>query len=570
MSYPAPVIRTTNRPHHTQARAEHVPANRPSSRPLRVPLLCLASALVLVAGCDKSTTPTAASKAAADSKPVAGAPTLELFVMSQCPYGVEAVNAAIAAREQLGGALDVKLQFIGDGVPGALESMHGPNEITGDLAQVCAAKVAPDRVLKMVACQNEDPRSVHTNWQSCAKDAGIDGDALQACIVGDEGQKLLAASFAEAKRRQISGSPTMFLDGSPYEGGRRPRDLVRAACGAFKGDKPQSCTSIPEPAVVHAVFLSDARCKECDIGPLEPKLKGLVNGLTVEHVDYQSERGKALYGELTGASKDFKLLPAVLFEADIEKDTDAYKEIQRYLKPVSKYRELAIGGEWDPTAEICDNGTDDDGDGAADCADDGCSKVLVCREAKPQTLDLFVMSQCPYGAKAMVAAKRFVDHFGKDATLAVHFIGDERAGELMSMHGPNEVAEDLRERCAVEKYPKDHQFMKYLACRSLDYKSTSWEGCATSSGMDPKVIQACVDGEGKKLLGADFAMAKDMKIGSSPTFISNNRRDFNAIEASEIQREFCKDNAELAACKDLIPADPAAAAAGPQPGGQCN
>src|SRR6185436_10150069 len=142
------------------------------------------------------------------------------------------------------------------------------------------------------------------------------------------------------------------------------------------------------------------------------------------------------------------------------------------------YQELQLGGKFDPTAEICDNKTDDDADGKVDCADDGCSQQLVCRSEKKQTLEMFVMSQCPYGAKAMIAAGEVAAHFGKDVKFEVHFIGDGDASSLSSMHGPAEVAEDIREICAINKFPKDHQGLKYLACRSKDYKNEAWQPCA--------------------------------------------------------------------------------------------
>jgi hypothetical protein len=142
--------------------------------------------------------------------------------------------------------------------------------------------------------------------------------------------------------------------------------------------------------------------------------------------------------------------------------------------------------------------------------------------------------------------------------LDVHFIGEQNGDELKSMHGPAEVDEDVRESCAARHYGKDHQFMRYLACRSRDYKNGEWKACATEAGMDPAVLQKCFDGDCKKLLAQSFALAQSLGIGSSPTFLVNNRRDFNAISASQIQSEYCKDNPELAGCKNPI-ADPAGA-----------
>jgi hypothetical protein len=182
------------------------------------------------------------------------------------------------------------------------------------------------------------------------------------------------------------------------------------------------------------------------------------------------------------------------------------------------------------------------------------------------------MSQCPYGAKAMIATKELVDHFGADVALNVYFIGDTVDGELKSLHGQPEVDEDVRERCAIARYKQPKKYMGYLACRSKDYKNPDWQSCAVEAGLDPAVIQSCFDGEGKKLVTDSFAVAESMNIGSSPTFIVNNKRSFNAIAVGPLAAEFCKDNPKLAGCKDPIAsAEPQpAAGAQEQQGGQCN
>jgi 2-hydroxychromene-2-carboxylate isomerase len=545
-------------------------------RRLLVPSLLLP--LALAAGCSKEGEEGGGAKGAKTSagtalKGAAGAPTLELFVMSQCPYGTQAVDAVAEVKKQLGTGFSLDIQYIGDGTAGNLSSMHGESEVKGDLVQVCALAQAPDKALDFMVCQNKNARQVATNWKECAGAVGIDGDKLGACMNGDEGQKLLAASFAAAKKRGAEASPTMFLDGKPYEGGRRPRDIVRAICGASKkGSAPAACKDIPTPPRVSAIFLSDTRCAECSLKPFEAQLKGVLAGLEVTYVDYNTDAGKALYKELVAAGAGFKNLPAILLGPEVEKDTEAYPELQRFLKPLGEYRELALGGKWDPTAEICDNGgVDDDGNGKSDCADAVCKAELSCRPKRPKQLDMFVMSMCPYGAKAMIAAKELVDHFGKDVALNVYFIGDSADGELKSLHGQPEVDEDIRERCAIARYKQPAKYMGYLACRSKDYKNPEWQACATEAGLDPAVIQACFDGEGKKLLADSFAVAEKMKIGSSPTFIVNNTRSFNAVALGPLARQYCQDNPKLAGCaSEIVSAEPEPAADQGGQGAQCN
>lgn len=492
---------------------------------------------------------------------------LEFFVMSQCPYGVQVESAIAPVKQQLGNALDLHIDYIGDGEPGSFESMHGPAEVRGDIAQLCAGSLASDKLLEFISCQNENPKQVDTNWRECGQGLGIPVDGLEACINGDQGQQLLGKSFAAAAERHATGSPTIYLNGEKYSGGRKSKDFLKAVCAKLDNG-PDACKDIPESPKVAAVFFSDERCgEECDLKRLEPKLKSTFDGLEARYVDYGTAEGKALYEELRASRPDFKNLPVVLLDESVEKDPDGKQQIARFLQPLGKYQELKLGGRFDPTAEICDNTTDDDGDGQADCADTQCVEQMICRTEIPKKLDLFVMSQCPYGAKAMIATNELVKAFPGEVEVDVHFIGNEQDGQLTSMHGPAEVDEDVRELCAEVEYPNDHQFLGYMACRSKDYKSTEWEGCAKEAGMDPGVIQRCFDGKGKALLAKDFLVAQNLGFGGSPTFLSNNRREFNAIAVDKLQGEYCKDNPSLAGCAKTL--SDGAAAATPVPAGEC-
>lgn len=482
-----------------------------------------------------------------------GAPVLEMYVMSQCPYGVQVVDAIAPVADKLGPDLDLRIEYIGDVEGDRLTSMHGEPEVIGDIAQLCARELAPARYLELAVCQNKDPRTVATSWKECAAAAGIPVDKLQACVEGEQGKKLAKASFEAAAKRGATGSPTMFLNGAPYEGGRRSTDFLRAICGAYEGEGPKACSEIPPPVAVAGVFLSDKRCAECDITPLEPQLQSMLPGLSVRHLDYKSDEGHGLYTELRKHDPELRL-PAILLDHGIDKDEAGKAELARYLRPVGDgYYSLALGASFDPTAEICDNGgVDDDGNGTADCKDKACVEAMTCRPDKPKHLALFVMSQCPYGAKAMIAAHEAAAAFGKDVTLDIHFIGEERGGELTSMHGQSEVDEDIREACAVKHYPREHKFLDYLACRSKDYRNPDWQACTGGNGIDAAVIQKCFDGEGKDLLRRDFALAKSLDIGASPTFLANNKHTFNAIDAEGIRANYCKHNPGLPGCDKTL------------------
>jgi Gamma interferon inducible lysosomal thiol reductase (GILT) len=522
----------------------------------------------LLAGCGQQGTPAEGSWSGHTA-------VLDMFVMSQCPYGVQVEDAIGPVKEQLGAALQVNINYIANvDEAGGFKSLHGPNEVAGNIVQLCAGAQDAKKMLPMILCQNKaGAKTVHESWKTCGAEVGLDVGKLETCMGGDEGKKLLTDSLTLAQQKGARGSPTMFLDGQPYKGGRKPNDFLRMICGTYGADAPAACKDIPVPPEVHAVFLSDDRCKACDLHPVEGKLKGSIGGLKAEYLDVKSEEGKAFYAKMKAADPNFKLLPAILVKTDeLEKDVDGKAAMVKFISAMGDtgYSSLKVGAKFDPDAEICDNTTDDDGNGQADCADPTCAKQLLCREADPGKVDLFVMSRCPYGAKAMLAMHELKEEFGPDIDLDIHFIGNMKAGEPTSMHGQAEVDDDIREVCAQTKYPNNYQYLDFVACISRDYKAGNWEGCAKEAKMDPKVIDACFKGEGKKLLADSFAVAQALGISSSPTFLVNNKRTFNATNAPKLQTELCKDNPTFAGCKATIAAtSPANAAAAAAPAEAC-
>ena len=528
-----------------------------------LPALAALSSLVLplaLSGCQRSTGSSSGASKQIAAKVVDKPAKLEVYVMSKCPFGVQVEKALGPVLDKLGANVELRIGYIGQKQGDELSSMHGPGEVTGDIAQLCAKEVAPDKYFSMISCQDKDPAHVDTNWESCGKDAGIDTAAVKSCM-DSKGKGLLSAAFDDARQRGATGSPTMFLNGKPYDGGRKSADFIRAICNTYDGAKPEACANIPVPPRVAAIFFSDKRCAKCNIDPLEGRLKSVFEGLDVKKVDYETPDGKALYAELTKADPSFKYLPAILFDNTVDADAEGKQQLARWLHPLGQYQSLALGGKFDPTGEICDNKLDDNGDGKIDCDDPTCKDTMACRPEKAKQLDLFVMAHCPFGTKAMIAAKEFHDAFGADANIDVHFIGDDQGGQLTSMHGPDEVTDDLREVCATKYYAKDAKYLDFLACRSQDLKA-DWKACTGSNGIDASVIQKCVDTEAKGLLSASFQLASALDIQASPTFLLNNRQTFNAQTANDIKTQYCAKNAGLAGCtKQLSGAAPTTVAA---------
>src|SRR5262245_58915484 len=88
-----------------------------------------------------------------------GAVRVDLHVMSQCPYGVQAENAFKDVVDKFGPDMDLHVEYIGQTAPnGDLSSMHGPNEVKGDLLQVCAQKYSPTKWFAFTLCQNQNSK----------------------------------------------------------------------------------------------------------------------------------------------------------------------------------------------------------------------------------------------------------------------------------------------------------------------------------------------------------------------------------------------------------------------------
>lgn len=483
-----------------------------------------------------------------------GAVSVALHVMSQCPYGVQAENGFKDAVEKLGGDLDLKLEFIGDNKGGQLTSMHGDKEVKGNLAQICAMKHSP-KWFDMVMCQNKNMREVDTNWEACAKEVGAPSDKIKACMEGPEGQQLLAESFERSKKLGARGSPTIFIGGQKYEGGRRPNDFLKAVCNAYSGNKPAACASIPESPKVNITMLGDKRCPECNTKQLEGQLRSKVANPVVTTLDYTDAAGKKLYDEIKPA-----MLPLAVFDATIDADKEASAALGRFIKPAGKHKIISLGGSWNPA-----------------CADDGgceleeCAKTLQCRKEEPNSLEVFVMSQCPFGVKGLDAMQEVLKNFkdaGSDINFKINFIGDGDASSLKSMHGQPEVDEDIREVCAIHHYAKDRKYMDYIWCRDKNIKSADWQSCTGGdTGIDTEVIKTCFEGEeGKKLLAESFAYSKSLGFGASPTWLANGRYKFSGVDPETIKKNICEHN-KLAGCEKTLSGPSARAAAGAaQPG----
>ena len=486
--------------------------------------------------------PESSQASQAPGKPV----TVEIYVMSMCPYAARALQNLIPAVKQIGNRVNLQIDYIVSGRPGQFSSLHGPAEVLGDKIQLCAREIAPDRFLDFLSCQSENPRTVSNSWMQCAKRTGIDGTALKACAFGPDGDKLLAKSAAKSRARNVRGSPTIYVANRRYSGNRSQEDFMRVVCQAMSGSRPAVCVTVKKPVTLQVTLLTDQRCKQpicLRANRLLRSMRRLFPGAKIRTLDYSSPDGKQLFGEAK-----LRFLPALLFDQRVEQ-TKAYPRLRPWMTQAGPYRSLRLGAKFDPTAEICDNGKDDTGNGKVDCADSTCKTKLVCRTQKPKRLDLFVMSRCPFGIKALNSMKEVLTNFKGEIDFHIHYIGTKRAnGSLSSMHGPKEVEEDKRALCAMKHYPKNYQYMDYIWCRNKNPRSDDWKRCATGRIRASRIARCVKRGEGTRLLTESFKTAEDLGIDASPTWLVNNRFMFSGLDAETVRKNLCQHNPTMKNC----------------------
>jgi predicted DsbA family dithiol-disulfide isomerase len=506
---------------------------------------------------------TAPAGALGEANPTGKKIALQFYVMSQCPFGTQVMDGAFPMLKKMGNWVDFRMDFIGQVSGETLTSMHGDNEVKGDIIELCLQKYMENYgYIDTVACMNKAMREIPNNFEKCAGEAGVAAEKLaevKKCIDGDEGKTLLKESFNKAQQAGASGSPTIFLNNKPYRGGRGEKDFMRGLCAEFTDAKPEECGKIPPPVKVEGIVLKDKRCtdRNCDTSRLEGSFTSMFPGLTLKVLDYADEEGKKLY-----EAEGIQYLPVILFDTNIEK-AEGSDRLARFLKPSKSgtFKVFQGRANFDPKAEICDNKIDDTGDGVIDCDDATCKNTLACRPEVPGQLEVFVMSQCPFGVKALNAMKEVLEAFGADVKFQIHYIGDEQNGAPTSMHGQGEVDENIRELCVIKNYPENNKYMEYILCRNQNIRDANWQACAVN-GIEAAKIEACFNGEGKQMLLDDYKVAKGLGIGASPTWIANGKFQFSGVDAATIGRNICQHNSAFAGCSKTLSGDTGGAPTG--------
>lgn len=507
---------------------------------------------------------------------------MDLYVMSQCPFGVQVENELPPLKSLLGDMLAVNIDFIANEQGDSFGSLHGESEVIGDKIQLCAKKHYQKHYIDFIHCQNQkDLSDLKSSIAACAEEFGLDASVLVNCYQGEEGNELLKLSIANSKNIGASASPTIYIAGEAYQGPRDHISLARAICKHLKEyegcaslpicvldtdcvDEPEKigvcensgtseakCTyKTPEPLQIQV--LNSPRCTNCDTKKFESVLRQLFKGAKIEQINVDDAEGKVLAEQL-----GVKKLPVFYLQGDLQK-TYAFKtnpQLPGAFIPLAEGFQLR-DEVVKPTYFISDE----------DRKEHLQTLGITLGDNKPQ-IDFFIMSYCPYGNQAEEAIAPVYEklaglvNFNPQYVIYSNYKGggeqfciDEQS-VLCSMHGAVELNQDIREVC-VKKYFGERAFFSFALAmnKACDYKNadTCWVDVAKGLGLDTQKIQTCFANEALTIGAEELRLTKAFGVSGSPSVFIDGEPYRGARTSTAYMRAICAAFDEAPAeCDDL-------------------
>lgn len=167
-------------------------------------------------------------------------PTVDLFVMTYCPYGTQAEKGIIPAIEAIANKASVNIRFVH-------YFMHGDKEEQETYRQICIREEQNEKFLPYLKCFLNASDS-----EGCIKSTNVDSAKLGVCIT-DKAKTYYAADSELSNKYGVQGSPTMVINGVQAEFyPRDPTTALKTVCATFNKAPDSECgkalsTANPSP-----------------------------------------------------------------------------------------------------------------------------------------------------------------------------------------------------------------------------------------------------------------------------------------------------------------------------------
>ncbi|MBI4369231.1 MAG: hypothetical protein HY547_03265 [Elusimicrobia bacterium] len=333
--------------------------------------------------------------------------------------------------------------------------------------------------------------------------AGINPQELEAGVEGSAGEGLLKnvkSIGADGPKMRVSGAEVAMQFNLPALAQAINEKIPEAErLASLSAIGPAAPKAPVEILMVHGK--SFAEWAVVEPGALE-NLKRLPFELKIKEVDASSDEGRAILKEA-----DFSLVPAVFFRALDDSARPALDDFAERgaLEKRGAHKDLYLAKSLTSSGVLWQK-----------------------RESEQKNLDLYIMSQCPYG----VAAQRALLEAQKDGKMPSgvkvnyrYIVNKDKDGEgqevFRSLHGQGELEENLRQ-LVIQKY-EPQKLTCYLEKRLPSIDSSLWNETLEACGVDvAKFIQLYKE-KSAALMEEDYRLTEDLDVRSSPTFVWRGR-----------------------------------------------
>lgn len=163
----------------------------------------------------------------------------DLYIMSQCPYGLEALSAFMAFQRSFPG-IQFNIRFIGSVEnDGKLKSLHGESEVNEEMLWLGVKRLFPGKWIEFLSARSQSSSLT----SSVFSDLGMDLNKIETWV-RTNGYKELSGHYQRSVRLNVNASPTLYINNIPYEDAVSKVRLARMACG--NNEKISAyCDSLP-------------------------------------------------------------------------------------------------------------------------------------------------------------------------------------------------------------------------------------------------------------------------------------------------------------------------------------
>lgn len=184
-------------------------------------------------------------------------PTVQAFVVSNCPYGLQMQRVlAKLVGDKSSTKNNIKVMYMGAISNGKITSMHGDEEAQENLRQICLREEQPNKYWSYISCYIQEGKT-----DACLTSTGVNKSSLDTCMTdSSKGLAYAQNDFTLSDQYGVSGSPTIIVDGDrvdEFSFGGRTEDSLKSIICCASNTQPGYCSQILSQDSAAASFSID-------------------------------------------------------------------------------------------------------------------------------------------------------------------------------------------------------------------------------------------------------------------------------------------------------------------------